>query len=212
MHVGAAEAMTDVADGTVDLAVLQVALEQGTARENKVRVYGVTSRRPSENLPGAPSLSETRELAGLDVESWMGLLGPACLPPEVVARLSKELSSVLADAEVQRTPPAGPPAAALAGLDAVAAATRDAGVRCLLARVCNDDGSRHAKGLRQAEAFLDSGSELLHPSTGMRRRCYGRSRSGAWPRPPSTRSMRWACRLRSDSHCIPLHPPRRRPG
>ncbi len=50
------------------------------------------------------------------------------------------------------------------GLDAVAAATRDAGVRCVLARVCNDDGMRHAEVLRQAEAFLDGASELLHPS------------------------------------------------
>lgn len=96
------QVLTDVAGGTIDLAVLPVALVQGMARENKVRVYGVTSRQLSENLPGAPSLSETRELAGLDVESWMGLLGPAGLPPDVVARLSKELSNVLADAEVQR--------------------------------------------------------------------------------------------------------------
>lgn len=50
------------------------------------------------------------------------------------------------------------------GLDAVAAATRDAGVRCVLARVCNDDGSHHAEVLRQAEAFLARSSELLHPS------------------------------------------------
>lgn len=96
------QVLTDVAGGAIDLAVLPVALVQGMAKDNKVRVYGVTSRQHSENLPGAPSLSQTRELASLDVESWMGLFGPAGLDPAVVTRLSKELEAVLADADVQR--------------------------------------------------------------------------------------------------------------
>jgi tripartite-type tricarboxylate transporter receptor subunit TctC len=94
------QALTDVAGGTVDLAVLPVALVQGMVRENKVRAYGVTSRQRSEALPGVPSLSETRELAGLDVESWMGLLAPAGLDAAIVNRLVKEVGEVLADADV----------------------------------------------------------------------------------------------------------------
>src|SRR5262245_34722322 len=50
------------------------------------------------------------------------------------------------------------------GLDAIAAATRDAGIRCVLARVCNDDGSRHAALLAEGERFLARSAPLLHPS------------------------------------------------
>jgi tripartite-type tricarboxylate transporter receptor subunit TctC len=100
MHVpykSGPQVLTDVAGGTVDLAVLPVALVQGMVKDNKVRAYGVTSTQRSDALPGVPSLSETRELAKLDVESWMGLLGPAGMDPALVARLNKEVAAVLAD-------------------------------------------------------------------------------------------------------------------
>ncbi|MEN9631445.1 MAG: hypothetical protein RJA10_4673 [Pseudomonadota bacterium] len=102
MHVpykSGPQALTDVAGGTVDLAVLPVALVQGLVRENKVRAYGVTSKQRSEALPGVPSLSETRDLARLDVESWLGLLAPAGTDAAVVARLAREVTAVLADPE-----------------------------------------------------------------------------------------------------------------
>lgn len=101
------QALTDVAGGTVDLAVLPVALVQGMVRENKVRPYGVTSRQRSDALPGVPSLSETRDLAKLDVESWMGLLAPAGTDAAVVARLAREVVAVLADPEIVKQLAAG---------------------------------------------------------------------------------------------------------
>lgn len=105
MHVpykSGPQVLTDVAGGTVDLAVLPVALVQGMAKDGRVQAFGVTSRQRSNALPGTPSLSEVRELASLDVESWMGLLAPAGLDAAVLARLSREVAAVLADAEVLR--------------------------------------------------------------------------------------------------------------
>jgi tripartite-type tricarboxylate transporter receptor subunit TctC len=94
------QVLTDVAGGQVDLAVLPVALVQGMVKEGKVKAYGVTSKARSDALPGVPSLSDTRDLATLDVESWMGLLGPAGLDPAIVARLNKEVATLLADPAV----------------------------------------------------------------------------------------------------------------
>lgn len=91
------QVLTDVAGGQVDLAVLPVALVQGMVKEGKVRAFGVTSKARMESLPGVPSLSETSTLATLDVESWLGMLGPAGLEPAIVARLNKEIASLLAD-------------------------------------------------------------------------------------------------------------------
>lgn len=94
------QVLTDVAGGQVDLAVLPVALVQGMVKEGKVKAYGVTSKARSEALPGVPSLSETLALATLDVDSWLGLLGPAGLDAAIVARLHKEIGLVLADPAV----------------------------------------------------------------------------------------------------------------
>ncbi|MCW5636429.1 MAG: tripartite tricarboxylate transporter substrate binding protein [Rubrivivax sp.] len=110
MHVpykSGPQVLTDVAGGTVDLAVLPVALVQGMVRENKVRAFGVTSRQRSDALPGVPSLSETGDLAKLDVESWMGLLAPAGLDAAIVARLAREVVAVLADPEIVKQLAAG---------------------------------------------------------------------------------------------------------
>jgi tripartite-type tricarboxylate transporter receptor subunit TctC len=94
------QVLTDVAGGQVDLAVLPVALVQGMVKEGKVKAYGVTSKARSDALPGVPSLSETPALATMDVESWMGLLGPAGLDPAMIARLNKGVAAVLADPAV----------------------------------------------------------------------------------------------------------------
>jgi tripartite-type tricarboxylate transporter receptor subunit TctC len=110
MHVpykSGPQVLTDVAGGTVDLAVLPVALVQGMVRENKVRAYGVTSRQRSDVLPGVPALAETKELAGLDVESWMGLLAPAGTDATIVAKLSREVAAVLAEPEIVKQLAAG---------------------------------------------------------------------------------------------------------
>lgn len=96
------QALTDVAGGTVDLAVLPLALVQGMVKENKVRAYGVTTRQRSDALPATPPLADSPALAGFDVESWMGLLAPAGLDPAIATRLAREVAVVLADPEVIR--------------------------------------------------------------------------------------------------------------
>lgn len=96
------QVLTDVAGGQVDLAVLPLTLAQPFIREGKVRAYGVTSRSRWATLGNVPSLSETPELKDIDVESWLGLLGPAGLPTEVSATLIKGMEQVMQDPEVVR--------------------------------------------------------------------------------------------------------------
>ena len=49
-----------------------------------------------------PSLSETPELKDLDVESWLGLLGPANLPPAVTSTLINAMQATVKDPEIVR--------------------------------------------------------------------------------------------------------------
>ena len=96
------QVLTDVAGGQVDLAVLPLTLAQPFIREGKVRAYGVTSKARWPGLQDLPSLSETADLKDLDVESWLGLLGPANLPEPVSTALIKAVEAAVKDPEIVR--------------------------------------------------------------------------------------------------------------
>jgi len=96
------QVLTDVAGGQVDLAVLPLTLAQPFIRDAKVRAYGVTTKARWPGLPDTPSLSETPELADLNVESWLGLLGPAKLNPAIASTLIKAIETAVKDPEIAR--------------------------------------------------------------------------------------------------------------
>jgi tripartite-type tricarboxylate transporter receptor subunit TctC len=54
----------------------------------------VTSARRSADLPDLPTLAESG-VPGYDATSWYGILGPAGLPPAIVARLNAELKKIV---------------------------------------------------------------------------------------------------------------------
>lgn len=80
-------AMTDVIAGRVDCMVVDVSASLGHVREGRLRTLGVTSRERSALVPEVPTLHESG-LEGFDVVAWAGLVGPAQLPPEVVAGIN----------------------------------------------------------------------------------------------------------------------------
>jgi tripartite-type tricarboxylate transporter receptor subunit TctC len=94
------QVLTDVAGGQVDLAVLPLTLAQPFIKEGKVRAYGVTTKSRWPGLPEVPALAETPELKEVDVESWLGLLGPANLPADVTAKVVGAVEAAMKDPEV----------------------------------------------------------------------------------------------------------------
>lgn len=96
------QVLTDVGGGQVDLAVLPLTLAQPFIREGKVRAFGVTSKARWPALPEVAALAETPELKDVDVESWLGLLGPANLPPAVTTAIVDALQATMKDPEVVR--------------------------------------------------------------------------------------------------------------
>jgi len=96
------QALTELAGGQIDLAVLPVALVQSFVREGKLRGLGVTSRLRAATLPQTPSLQETPVWQSFDVEAWQGLLLPARTDARIAERLARETAAVLAEPDLVR--------------------------------------------------------------------------------------------------------------
>jgi tripartite-type tricarboxylate transporter receptor subunit TctC len=95
-YKGGGQAMTDVLAGTIPLVYTAVAGAHGFVKSGKLRALAVSSAQRTSSLPEVPTFVE----AGVPefvVNSWVGLLAPAGLPPGIAERLSTELNLVLND-------------------------------------------------------------------------------------------------------------------
>ena len=99
-YKGCAPALTDVLGGHVPLAVVSANLVAPYAKNGRLRVVGVSTARRYAQLPDVPTFEE-QGLKPFDFSIWYALMGPAKLPPEIVARLAADVEKVFADPAVQ---------------------------------------------------------------------------------------------------------------
>ena len=100
-YKGAAQAMTDVISGTVDLYMSSVPTLLGHIKQGKVRALAVTSAARVDDLPQVPTINESG-YKGFDAVTWFGLLAPAGTPREVIAKLNAEFNKALKQPELAK--------------------------------------------------------------------------------------------------------------
>ena len=66
----------------------------------KVRGLGLTSAKRSALAPGVPTIAESG-LPGYEASIWQGILAPANTPPAIIARLNRDINTLLNTPEVQ---------------------------------------------------------------------------------------------------------------
>ncbi|MBC9906240.1 MULTISPECIES: tripartite tricarboxylate transporter substrate binding protein [Achromobacter] len=101
MHIpyrGGAPAVLDTVAGRT-----QVLFSAGTqtlphVQNNKLKLLAVTEEARSPLLPEVPTVAET--LPGYELSVWYGAFGPAGMPPELTARLNREINLILKRPEV----------------------------------------------------------------------------------------------------------------
>jgi tripartite-type tricarboxylate transporter receptor subunit TctC len=71
-------------------------------RSGKLRALAIASAKRSSALPDVPTSAEAG-LPGFETYTWFGLIGPAGLPPAVVARLNADTAKAVASPEVHET-------------------------------------------------------------------------------------------------------------
>jgi len=93
-YKGGGAAIADLVGGQIEIALLGSSTVLPQAKAGKVRILAVSTARRSPNLPDVPTLAESG-VAGFDMAQWVALLGPAGLPPPIVARLNGEIGKLL---------------------------------------------------------------------------------------------------------------------
>jgi tripartite-type tricarboxylate transporter receptor subunit TctC len=93
-YKGAGQAIIDLAGGQVPVVLVGTSTVIPQHRAGRARIIAVTSAKRSAALPDVPTLAESG-LAGFDIYHWIGVLGPAKLPKEVVARVNGEVGRIL---------------------------------------------------------------------------------------------------------------------
>src|SRR5437870_10109444 len=99
LHVpykGGGPAMTDLMGGQIPMLFSSLGPAVGAVKSGKIRALAVTSLTRSAAFPGVPTMDELG-LKGFDSTAWYGVLGPAGLPQEVVARWTQALAKAGAD-------------------------------------------------------------------------------------------------------------------
>jgi tripartite-type tricarboxylate transporter receptor subunit TctC len=97
---GSAPALTDLMSGQIKTMFGDLLVVLPQVRAGKINAIAVTSKTRNPLLPDVPTMDEAG-LPGFEVLSWQGLFAPAGTPPEVVARLSKEVRAVMESKDVK---------------------------------------------------------------------------------------------------------------
>jgi tripartite-type tricarboxylate transporter receptor subunit TctC len=98
---GAAQAVTGLMAGEVDMMFENLPSVIGQIQGNSVKALAVTTRIRSKTIANLPTLAESG-LPNFDVSAWYGLAAPAGTPAAIIARLEQALEKVTRDVEVVR--------------------------------------------------------------------------------------------------------------
>jgi tripartite-type tricarboxylate transporter receptor subunit TctC len=92
-YKGGAPAINDLLGGQIPMSFNNGPESVGQLQAGAVRALAVTTASRASFLPDVPSMAET--VPGYDTEVWWGLLGPAGMPPDLVAKLSRDFVAAL---------------------------------------------------------------------------------------------------------------------
>ena len=100
-YKGSGPAMADLLGGHVQLMMDSAAAALGPISDKRIKALAVTTaRRAAPPLDGIPPIADT--LPGFDAAGWSGLAAPARTPLEIVAKVNKDINTLLQDPAVIR--------------------------------------------------------------------------------------------------------------
>ncbi len=99
-YKGGPPASAATISGEVSMLFNTVGSVHNHVKSGRLRALGVTTTRPSGQLPDVPTMSEAG-LPGFEIMSWFGLLAPAGTPRPIIDRLNAETIKALNTPELK---------------------------------------------------------------------------------------------------------------
>lgn len=97
-YKGGGPAFLDLIGGKVDVMFSPASSSLGQVKAGRIRALGVTSPKRVALIPDVPTIAESG-LPGFEFQAWYGLVTPAKVPKEIVAKLHKEVDELLKNAK-----------------------------------------------------------------------------------------------------------------
>ncbi len=94
-----ANPVPDLLSGQVQAFIGPMPVSIAYVRGGQLRALAVTSTARSDALPDVPTVAAT--VPGFEASIWHGIGAPKGTPPDIVARLNKEINAVLADPQIK---------------------------------------------------------------------------------------------------------------
>ncbi len=98
-YKGTGQAIHAIVSGEVQMFVISPLIALPQINAGKLRALGVTGLKRSPALPDVPAIAET--LPGYEQIVWHSVVVPIKTPKAIVAKLSKELMSIIRQPEIQ---------------------------------------------------------------------------------------------------------------
>jgi len=93
-YKGTSAVYPDLLTGRVDLYFDSAAAALPYIKSGQAKGIATLTARRNRQAPDVPTMTESG-VSGLEIESWIGLFAPARTPPEIIARLQKEIAAAL---------------------------------------------------------------------------------------------------------------------
>lgn len=100
-YKGSGPATADLLGGQVKIGFPGIAIALPHHKAGRLRALGVTTLRRSPQMPDVPSISEAG-VPGYEATLWLGIVVPRGTPKAIIAKLHKEISGVLQQADVRQ--------------------------------------------------------------------------------------------------------------
>jgi tripartite-type tricarboxylate transporter receptor subunit TctC len=99
-YKGGAPQVTALMAGEAQASLATISTVVNQIRAGKLKPLGVSSAKPSQSLPGVPTIAQSG-VPGYEMSPWIAVFAPAGTPKNIVDRLNAEINKVLAQRDVQ---------------------------------------------------------------------------------------------------------------
>ena len=93
-------AMIDLRGGRVTYLATSLASAAQSVKDGKIKAIATTGAKRARLMPDVPTVSESG-VPGFEVDSWHGMLAPAKVPREIIARLNRDIVLILDKPDVR---------------------------------------------------------------------------------------------------------------